>query len=94
MWFLMIDAYSNWPEIVKMSSTATEATTSALKDAFARHGLPETLVTDNGRRFTSSEFANFCAMRGIKHLTIAPNRPQSNGLAERLVQSFKAGRRR
>jgi hypothetical protein len=36
-------------------------------------------------------FATFCAMRGIKHLTIVPCHPQSNGLAERFVQSLKTG---
>lgn len=89
MWFLLIDSYTNRLEVVKMSSTTTEATARALTDIFVRYGLPETLVTNNWQQFASDDFATFCAARGIKHLTIAPYQPQSNSLAERLIESFK-----
>ena len=39
--------------------------------------------------FTSSEFADFMANKGISHVKVAPYHPSSNGLAERALQIFK-----
>ena len=56
---------------------------------FATHGLPRTLVTDNGAQFTSLEFESFLSNNGIRHVKTSPYHPASNGLAERAVQVFK-----
>ncbi|XP_055623100.1 uncharacterized protein K02A2.6-like [Toxorhynchites rutilus septentrionalis] len=64
-------------------------------DAFSKwperncHGMPETLVTDNGRQFVSEDFERYCEQNGILHLKTPPYHPQSNGLAERFVDTFK-----
>ena len=56
---------------------------------FATHGLPETVVSDNGTAFTSAEFRTFLKKNGIKQITFAPYHPATNGLAERAVQTQK-----
>lgn len=58
-----------------------------VRGIFARYGQPETLVTDNGTQLTSDKFESFCAANGI--VKTAPYHPQSNGLAERFVDTFK-----
>ncbi|BHF67670.1 hypothetical protein SprV_0301069800 [Sparganum proliferum] len=54
-----------------------------------QHGLPEVLVSDNGSQFTSSSFEDFCRQHNIQHLRSPPYQPQSNGQAERFVDTFK-----
>ncbi|XP_078253747.1 ER membrane protein complex subunit 2 isoform X1 [Rhinoraja longicauda] len=88
---LVVDAYSKWLEVFKMSSITSQATITRLRRLFAAYGLPEHIVTDNGTQFTSEEFKNFMQQNGILHSTSAPGHPASNGLAERYVQSFKGG---
>ena len=91
MFLVVIDAYSKWLEVHCMKSTTSSATIEKLREIFAIHGLPATLVSDNGSNFTSSEFEEFMKRNGIKHIKVAPYHPASNGLAERAVRVFKEG---
>ena len=72
-------------------SSTSLVTIQLLRNTFARFGIPQIIVTDNGTCFTSVEFENFMKTNGISHITTAPYHPQSNGLAERMVQTFKNG---
>ena len=91
MFLLVIDAHSRWMEIEAVHSATTQSTLEHLRSMFARFGLPEVMVTDNGTCFTSSEFAEFSRRNQIRHVKVAPYHPSSNGLAERAVQTFKLG---
>ncbi|XP_017461370.1 PREDICTED: uncharacterized protein K02A2.6-like, partial [Rhagoletis zephyria] len=54
-----------------------------------RFGLFDTLVSDNGRQFTSSEFKNFTKKICITHIFTAPGHPATNGQAENFVKALK-----
>jgi len=60
-----------------------------LKAVFARFGDPELLVCDNGPPFASREFMEYCEKNDIKLLHSPPYNPESNGEAERNVQTLK-----
>ena len=90
-YLVIIDAHSKWIEVFKMNSTMAIATIEVLRTVFARFGIPESIVSDNGPQFTSSEFTEFCGLNGIRHVRVPPYHPLSNGLAERAVQTFKKG---
>lgn len=45
------------------------------------------LLTDNGSAFRSRDFAQACKALGIRHRFTRPYRPQTNGKAERFIQS-------
>lgn len=62
---------------------------AALKSVFSRYGSPEILWTDNGPQYSSDEFARFAKALDICNVTSSPHYPQSNGQAERMVQTMK-----
>ena len=82
MYFVVIDSYSKFPEIVQMKSTTAVATVNVLREIFSRYGLPEMIVSDNGPQFISQEFKSFCNQNGIFHRTTAVYKPSTNGQAE------------
>ncbi|MCM3566312.1 IS481 family transposase [Hydrogenophaga intermedia] len=47
----------------------------------------ERLLTDNGSAYRSRLFAKTCQALGIKHCFTQPYRPQTNGKAERFIQT-------
>ena len=91
MILVAIDAHSKWIEAVCTSTTSSAVVIEELRTLFAKFGLPESVVTDNGTGFTSQEFKGFLQANGIRHTTSAPYHPASNGLAERAVQVVKKG---
>jgi transposase InsO family protein len=47
----------------------------------------ERVMTDNGSCYRSKAFANACKRLGVKHIKIKPYTPQTNGKAERFIQT-------
>ena len=91
MILVVVDAYSKWIEAKVVHSATTQVTIEQLRGLFATHGLPETIVSDNGTCFTSAEFKQFVTRNNIQHITSPAYHPSSNGLAERAVQLVKRG---
>nr|XP_034954613.1 uncharacterized protein K02A2.6-like [Zootoca vivipara] len=59
MFLVVVDAYSKWLEVALVPSPTLAAIIKVLRQLFATHGLPGTLVSDNGAAFVSSEFRGF-----------------------------------
>ncbi|UYV73932.1 K02A2.6-like [Cordylochernes scorpioides] len=90
-WYLVvIDYYSRFPEVVQLDRLTANVVVRGCKSIFARHGIPETVVSDNGTQFEAArEFANFARQYGFTHVTSSPRFPQSNGMAEAGVKIAK-----
>jgi transposase InsO family protein len=55
---------------------------------FAQHGIPmRALLTDNGSCYRSYRFRQACQQLDIKHRRTRPYSPQTNGKAERFIQT-------
>lgn len=89
-YLLEVDYYSRYIEIIKTSITTSAGIINDLKSIFARHGVPEILITDNGPQFTSSSFSSFATDYDFRHVTSSPYFAQSNGEAERVVKTVKS----
>ena len=71
----------------------------ALAEALGRHGIPEQILTDNGKVFTARfgrgpgpvMSGRICTGNGIRHILTAPYSPTTTGKAERLHKTMRAG---
>ena len=88
-YFFVVDSFSKWPEVHRCKNPTTEITIKFLRGLFARFGVVNTLVSDNGSQFTSREFKDFCESYQINHVTTAAFHPWSNRQAERFVDTLK-----
>ena len=89
-WALVVeDSYSKFPEVFLTSNPTAAFTKSALQRLFAREGVAQVLVTDNGTHFSQKELRDWLLSIGCYPLFTAPRHPCSNGQAENFVRSLK-----
>ncbi len=79
MFIVVKDAHLKWLEVLPDSIATSLCTIQRLKQLFFRLGIPDSLVSNNGKVLTWGEFADFCMSNGIRHIRDAPYHPQSNG---------------
>ncbi|CAH8595836.1 unnamed protein product [Dicrocoelium dendriticum] len=88
-YLLTVDYYSAYFEIDLLTTTTTEAVINKLRCKFARHGIPEELVSDNGPQFSSRAFQVFATKWEFAQRQTSPYHSQSNGKAESAVKQAK-----
>jgi transposase InsO family protein len=93
-----IDDHSRFVVCARLVARATaRPVCQALLGALAGHGVPEQILTDNGKVFTARFgpgpgpvlFDRICAENGIRHLLTAPYSPTTTGKAERLHKTMR-----
>lgn len=94
VFLILVDAFTKWSVIWPVKTQTANELIRCFREAIAAYGVPKLVVSDNGRAFTSVAFTAFLERNGIKFLTSSPFHPESNGQAEREVQTFKEQFRR
>ena len=84
-YLLVVDSYSHFIEIARLSSTTSQTVVTHTKSIMACHGIPKTVKSDNGPQYTAEEYKKFSKEWGFHHVTTSPYHPQANGLAEKSV---------
>jgi transposase InsO family protein len=93
-----IDDHSRYCVIAKVVRRATaRPVCEALVEALSRHGVPEQILTDNGKVFTGRlahkpatvAFDRLCHANGIRHILTAPYSPTTTGKIERLHKTIR-----
>ena len=88
-YLIIVDYHSRFFEVAKLPDTKSTTVITHTKSAFARHGIPSELISDNGPQYSSKEFELFAKQWEFKHTTVSPLNPQANGLVEKAVQTVK-----
>ena len=83
-----MDYYSRYYDIDIMRSTVASKVISSLVEIFARHGLPESLTSDNEPQFVAKEFTGYMEQQGSRHHRVTAKWPQANGEVERQNSSL------
>ena len=86
---ILVDYCSSYFEVQELKRITSTTVITACKVQFARHGIPDVLITDSGTQFSSSEFAKFAEAWKFEHKTSSSHHPQSNGKAENAVKICK-----
>ena len=73
---LVVDYTSAYLEISQIPDIESSTVISHLKSIFARHGIPEIVVSDNGPEYSSVKFKNFAAEWEFDHNRSSPNYPK------------------
>lgn len=89
-YLLIVDYFSRYIEIARLTITSSAVVIAALKEVFSRHGIPNILVSDNGPQYSSEAFKEFANTYQFQHVTSSPRYPQANGEAERAVGTVKS----
>jgi hypothetical protein len=89
---VMIEHFTKWRELVPIPEKSSKYTAEALKRVLTMFGAPAEVLTDQGEEF-EGEFAELLESLLIDHRVTFRNHPQSDGLAERMVQTIKAALR-
>ena len=92
-----VDDHSRYCVIARVVERATaRAVCLAFAQALTRFGVPEEVITDNGKQFTDRFgkggevlFDKICRRNGITHRLTAPASPNQNGKVERFHGTFR-----
>lgn len=87
VFLLMADAFTAFIWVRRVHGQSTEETLNVLTDIFREFGDPKWVVADNAPGFRGLEAT--LEARGIKKISSIPEKPESNGLAERGVGIVK-----
>ena len=94
-----IDDHSRYCVCAALTPRATaRPVCEALLAALERHGVPEQILTDNGKVFTARFgsgtgevlFDRICRENGIRHLLTAPRSPTTTGKVERFHKTVRS----
>ena len=71
-YLIVVDYFSNFWEIDHLPNTTASTVIKKLKCHFARQGIPDIVISDNGPQFACKKFSNFANEWGFGHRPGSP----------------------
>jgi len=85
---VIVDSTSLYVEAFPTKSTTAEEVAQVLyKEVISRYGVMRELLSDRGSSFKNRLIAQLCTLLNIKHRFTSPHHPQTDGKAERMIQT-------
>lgn len=79
----IVDAFSKYAQAYPLRDSTAISVVQALLRFSTHHGIPMTVVTDQGPEFTNQIFLEFMRLHRINHHKILAYSPNENGIIER-----------
>jgi transposase InsO family protein len=79
----IIDSFSKYAQAYYLRDGTAISIVQALLTFCTHHGIPLTVITDNGTEFTNQLVAEFLRLHRVQHHRVAPHTPNENGIVER-----------
>ena len=70
-YLLIVDYYSRYIEIALQKGISVEEVIKHTKSIFARHGIQEPGISDNGPLYSSEAYAQYASEYQFKHVTVS-----------------------
>ena len=87
---VVVDYGTRYPEAIALKDIKAKTIAEALWEMWTRLGIPDQIVTDQGRQFTGTLMREVNEFLRIKHSVTAPFHPQANGLVEKFNGTLKS----
>lgn len=87
-YLLMVDYFSKYPEVARLSFKTSQAVVMATKDIYIHHCIPEKVIADC-MPFNSLESYRFANGWETEGMTSSLHYPKWSGLVEKNVQTMK-----
>ena len=79
----IMDRFTRWPEAVLLpNSEAVTCARALLRTWISRFGVPDSIISDQGRQFTSQLWRELQQVLGVRHNVTTAYHPQANGMVE------------
>ena len=89
VYLVVVDNLTKYWDLEQLNDTDAESTILQMKKIFARQGVSEVVISDNGPQYASKEFKEFSESWNFHHYTSSPHHPKGNGTAEAAVKQAK-----
>ena len=87
---VICDYATRYPEAIALRTIDAPTVGVELVKLFARMGVPEEILTNQGSNFTSQLLHEVYQLLHIKPIQTTPYHPQTDGLVERFNSTFKS----
>ena len=87
---VICDYATRYPEAIALRNTDANTVAEELVKFFARVGVPNEILTDQGTNFTSQLLTEVYRLLHVKPIRTTPYHPQTDGLVERFNHTLKA----